>query len=244
MDREELRQAAAKRRSAAAEAPKKVEWNCSFCSRTFLRESAFMNHTCPGKKRLEDMRSQTGQSAYAYYAEWMRVKRHTVPPPETFMESRLFTTFLKFAKHVEAVKLPNVNQFIKSMVDSNDIPPSLWCRDSTYSMYLKLYDDLVPPMTQVSSTIDELFDLMVEHKVQGIDLFKTIGSEVLLKLLQKRKVSGWFLMASDAFARFYHSLPPTEKMLFQRELNYVAEKVARNGDILEKCRECAKEMGL
>ena len=56
-----------------------------------------MKHNCEEKKRLDEIRSPIGQSAYQYYSNWMRENGRSVPPLETFIHSSLYNTFIRQA---------------------------------------------------------------------------------------------------------------------------------------------------
>jgi len=200
MDREALKGLAKGRRNSSepAVAPRKVTWTCEYCQHPFVSERVFMNHRCKEKERLEELRGLVGQSAYAYYSEWMKQSKRSVPPLETFAHSSFYSTFIKFANHVRRVNMPNPMGFIKIMVSSN-IQPSLWCRDNVYALYLQSYDTAVPPTTQFIDSLDFALWMAGEHEVQPAEVFSAMGLEKVLLSVQKRKLSPWFLVASKKF---------------------------------------------
>lgn len=212
MNRDELRSQAASRRSGeAATAPVQGKWHCHFCKHDFTHETVFMKHRCRERERLEELRSPVGQAAYSYYTEWMRVQKHSIPPIETFAESKFYTVFVRFAEYAKRTNLPNVPAFIKLMVETGKIPPGLWCRDNVYAMYLQAFDAAVPPTEQFLKGVDELEQLAIELKVPLWGIFPAIGFETLLDLIAKRKLTFWLLLASDRFKTYLKTLDPAER---------------------------------
>ena len=200
MDREALRSKAASRRNEGDEVlSRKVLWSCGACSHDFVTEAGFMRHACKGRARIEELRSPVGQSAYIYYSEWMARSKRKAPPIETFAGSKLYSTFIKFAKHVLRVRLPNVNGFIRAMVDNGNVQPSLWCRDNVYAMYLQGYDAVITPTQQFISSLDEVYAFTKEFNCHISDVFDQLGVDTILDLVQKRRLSPWFLVSSAAF---------------------------------------------
>jgi hypothetical protein len=187
-----------------------VTWDCGYCSRGFVHENAFMKHRCPERDRIEELRGPIGQAAYASYAAWMKAKKHSVPPIDTFATSKSYGTFIRFAKHVTRVHIPNVEAFIRFMVES-DVPPVLWTKDNIFSMYLRLYDDAVHPTEQVARSQELLAELILELKVEPAEIYETLGVDTLEELLKRRKLSAWFLMASQIFRRFLQGLPAEDR---------------------------------
>lgn len=211
MDREALKRVAKARRAQSdceegfKNQKKTPEWKCDYCSRSFKHEKVFMKHVCPEKLRIDEMKSPLGQSAYAYYGEWMRISKRSVPPIETFIHSSFYTTFIKFAKHVLRVNMPAPQNFIRMMVGAK-VMPTLWCRDNVYAMYMKSFDEAMPPEEQFMQSIEFLLSYAESEKLSIEDVFGNMGVEKFLLNVQKRKLSPWFLAASSVFRTWIKSL--------------------------------------
>jgi hypothetical protein len=221
MDRDQLRAAAKNRRNQSEELdePKAATWGCSFCKRVFQHEKTFMNHRCPERDKIDVLRSATGQAAYAHYGEWMKLKKRTVPPIETFAESRYFQAFIRFAEHAVKTQIPNVKVFIRLMVEHNDVSPMLWCRDSVYALYLEWYDQAYPPEIQVIETLDFLKELCSGYSVPPAEIFKAVPVQTLTSYIGRRKISPWFLSASKVFRQHLLSASPEDKERLERSMN-------------------------
>lgn len=246
MDRVTLKKLAASRRNDVQESePPRVKWTCGFCSRDFQLEARFMEHKCREKERHYELRSSVGLAAYAHYSEWMRQKKHTVPPIETFAEARLYTTFVKFAEYCTRVHIPNVRQFITVMIESN-ISPVLWSRDQMFSMYLERYDTSYKPESQALDSIQLIKDLADDLCCEPRAVFKEISIERLVKLIQQRKLSPWFLLASNEFKKFLVDLTPERKVQLQIVLNPGAmiERIRRNEELFRTIKAAVAEEGL
>lgn len=220
MDRESLRSLAASRRSGAEieVSQTRTKWTCGFCSRDFVHEGTFMNHRCREKIRNDELRSAIGLAAYAHYIEWMKLKKHTPPPVETFATSKFYGSFVKFAEYVARVHVPNVRHFIATMVE-HGISPTLWSRDQTYALYLQWYDNAYSPESQVLESLELLQEYATDLKVSKHDVYSAIGVELLLKLIRQRKISGWFLFASPGFKRYLNTLSGDQKEALQNAMN-------------------------
>lgn len=248
MNREELKQQAASRRTdGEVQSQATGKWVCAYCSRPFVYEKGFMDHRCKEKLKLDQLRSQLGQAAYAHYSEWMRAQRHTVPPIEIFADSKFYSTFIKFAEYVEKTKLPNVKEFIRAMVEATPkVSPGLWCKDTVYSMYLQGYDAVVPPTKQFVDSVDVISDLAAELKTEPKDVFGAIGVETLVGLIQKRKLSHWFLLASDAFKSYLRALPAEQRDQVTRALNIDAavSRIKQEQVLFKEFGRGTRELGL
>lgn len=248
MNRADLRTKASTRRSSVEPIGPldRIIWRCNHCSREFQQEKAFMNHSCKEKKRIDELRSPTGQAAYAYYSEWMRLQRYTVPPIETFAESKFYGQFIRFATHAVKSNLPDVNEFIRLMVENSKVPPMLWCRDNVYAMYLKAYDAAVNPEKQFLRAIDLLLDYANTLNVSIGDVFEAIGVEMLYDLIGKRRLTFWSLLASDRFKQWLMKLPIEQRDLLASALNVPAalERFAQEPYLIKQFGTGMREIGL
>jgi len=245
MDREELRRQAASRRSGAELPAQREKWLCSFCNREFTFERAFMNHRCKGKIKLDELRSPTGQAAYAHYCTWMRLKRHTVQSIEKFGDSAHYSPFIKFAQWAERTRLPTPEGFIKLMVETN-VQPALWARDNTYAMYLRTYDAVVSPEKQFLDGLTELKLLAEELRVSLPNVFARLTIEELCSLIQKRKLTHWVLLASPAFKANVMSRPAEERELIGAvmQLGAALERMKQEPQLVALFAQAAAEEGL
>jgi len=250
MDREALKSKAASRRNPSGEEPKqKTIWHCEYCERPFATESGFMKHECRGKAKIDELRGVVGQTAYAYYCEWMKLNRRTVPPIETFASSTRYPSFIRFAKWVKAVRLPQPNDFIRAMVENGNVPPPLWCRDNAYALYLQCYDKVVPPTIQFLNSYEVISDLALELHVDIDDIFEEIGATEILILIEKRKLSPWFLIASGVFRNWLTTQlqEDQDKLEGALQIGAMLSRVSHDEQLkiyLTEFSRAAKELGL
>jgi phage/plasmid-associated DNA primase len=225
---------------------KTLTWDCEFCSRAFVHENAFMKHHCPQRERLDELRSSVGQTAYAHYSEWMKQKKRSVPPIETFATSKLYTTFIKFAEHAACSNIPNVKQFIKLMVEHNDVSPTLWTRDNIYALYLEWYDDGYSPEQQVLESVEFIQQLALDYECTPSWIFKVVPVDTLVLHIKRRKISPWFLMSSSVFRRHLLLCESEDKDKLERALNAGAmiNRIQRNPDLFRFFNRVTSEVGL
>jgi hypothetical protein len=202
-----------------------------------MTETGFMNHRCPEHERLNQLRSPLGQRAYSYYAEWMRLKKRAVPPQETFLVSKQYNYFVKFAEWSDKTAIPNVPRFIELMVET-DTQPVLWSRDSTYSLYLQWYDNAYPPEQQFIETLDALKKLAEEHGVALREIFPKLGAMELARLIRRRKLSPWLLIVAPTFLHWAQVLPQAERDMLGEAINFkaYADKIKARPDLTTELR--------
>ena len=222
MEREALRKAAASRRSDAKVERPNVAWHCEFCVRDFQTERGLMDHRCLAREKLDLLKSPVGQAAYTWYSEWMKLQKRSVPPPETFLNSRQFNHMVKFAEWVDKISVPIPTQFIRLMVESGT-QPVLWCRDSTYAMYLEWYDGAYPPEQQLIDSLDFIKREWLEHEdLESGNPFDMWNGRELAALVRRRKISPWLLIASEKFLGWIKRQPKHMADLVSETVNFSA----------------------
>jgi hypothetical protein len=221
MNREELRANAASRRSDGTVTEAAPTWHCEFCLRDWQTENGFMKHFCKEREKLELAKSPLGQAAYGYYGQWLRNKKRSVPAQETFMTSRTFNHFVKFAEWVTKLSIPNPTRFIELMVET-DTPPMLWCRDTTYALYVQWYDSAYPPESQFVETLDALKRYASDLGCELKDVFAALGISELTKLARRRKLSPWLLLSSPSFLRWIQTVPPADRENLNQAVDFMA----------------------
>lgn len=219
---------------------------CRFCHRPFVREDRYIAHKCKEMKRHEEFRTPTGQAAWIYYQEWMKSYKRAVPMSSTFLESKYYRTFIKFAEFVTKVGLPDTKKFIWLMREK-EIQPALWTNSEVYSMYLEFLDMQSTPMEQVKITLKTLIRLAEDHNVDISQIFETVTPNQLITLLHQKRISPWFLLCSRAFKRLLVERTNDEqKVIFETIIraDYWAEKFQEHPEIVQKIKQYVSELNL
>lgn len=246
MDREALRKEAASRRNdVGAPLQQAISWNCEFCLRSFMTENGFMNHRCPEREKIEELKSPTGQAAYSFYSEWMKLQKRSVPDQDRFMNSRQYNFFMKFAVWSEKTAIPNPMQFIKVMVETGT-QPVLWCRDTTFAMYLEWYDNAYPPIDQFLETLDKLSMYAVDYGVPLEQVYQAMGAREIAKLVRRRKLSPWFLTVSKKFLEWVQSLSADERGMVSDAVNFgaFAGKLKQQPELARELRAACESVNV
>lgn len=229
MDREALKLRAANRRNGLdAEKPSRPKWSCEYCGHGFAHEVTFMRHHCAERKRLDELRSPVGQSAYIFYSEWMKAKKRSVPPIETFATSRLYTTFVKFADYATRTNMPNTSMFVRLMVE-HDVNPTLWARDQTYALYIQWVDEATPPLLQAADSLEFLYSLADKYECAPNKVWGELTISQLAQHIQRRKLSPWFVLASESFREYMYSLEPQQRRILLDAI--------REGPMIERIKQ-------
>lgn len=220
-------------------------WHCPYCKKTFVLEKAFMSHQCKEKKRVEEIKTPLGQAAYQYYAQWMRLKKMKAPSIDTFITSRYYLSFIKFATFIQKLSISYPDAFMKLMV-LRDIGPVLWCRDQTYTIYLEWIDKNEDPYQLVLTSIEILEKIAQQEKLDFFNIFNNLGYKRVLEFIRLRNISPWLLLHSDKFKQFLMGLENDETSLLMGIINvqYWSKVLSENTEVSKELVLIVKEIGL
>jgi len=196
--------------------------------------------------RDEDFRSPDGQAAWLYYQKWMKAYRRLVPNSKSFLNSKFFSSFLKFAKFVKKVQIPDTDAFIRLMKEK-DISPTLWTNDQVYVLYLEFVDRTVSPLKHAEITINTLFDVAEGYEVDVADIFTVVNPNEMIQLLRQRKLSPWILLNSPKFRDFFvNKTSSEEKVILESIIRppYWKKKFSSNQNNLEIMKRYVSELHL
>lgn len=161
-----------------------------------------MGHKCKEMLRDETLRTPIGQAAWAHYQDWMTRQRKVVARPESFLDSRFFNSFIKFATWAIQVGIPDTSIYVRLMVEKQ-ISPMIWTDDEIYAMFIEHFDHTLEPMEHARIAIDTLIELCDIAQCQPSDLFAKVDCSVIIDKLRQRKLSPWILLNSKQFKHFY-----------------------------------------
>lgn len=225
---------------------KERNYECRYCGSTFVYEDRFLRHECKQMKREKEFQSPLGQQAWLLYQDWMRANRRHVPKGSSFLHSKLYGSFIRFAQFVKDVKLPDAKVFIRLMVD-RDIPPAMWTAHEIYAQYLEHYDRCGKPLNQAKVTIDTLFELAEEHNCDISDVFDYLQPTEVTQLIRQRVLSPWILLNSRKFMGFYINKVTGEERVIMDAIirpDYWRKKFSSNEKDYLKMKTFVSELNL
>ena len=194
-----------------------TNYQCKFCGTRFIHEDRFMKHRCKQMIRDEEFRSIQGQQAWAFYQSWMKAYQRMVPNAKSYLHSKYFNSFMRFAEFAKKVHIPDSNAFIWLMKEK-DISPTIWTNDQVYSMYLEFMDRKVSPKRHAEITINTLFDLAEEHECDVSELFNVLTPNEVIELLRNRRISPWILLHSKKFKEFFINKTSNEEKIIMETI--------------------------
>lgn len=227
-----------------ARKPKQV-FECEYCKKHYVKESAFLQHTCRTKERLDQIKTPLGQAAYLFYAKWMFMTKRSVPSRETFMTSKYYESFIRFAKFVKAVRIPEPEIYIQVM-KSKDLQPTMWTLDDAYGFYLEHVEYHMDPKTSIRITSSIISELAQEYGVDMPHVFEAVEPNEIIQLIRERKLTPWVLLKSAKFREFLRACTDEQLTIIETLINsgFWKRRFQENPKVVEFVKQCNEIMGI
>lgn len=220
-------------------------YECKFCHKKFSSERIFMRHECTEMIRNKEIQTAAGQMAYGMYKIWMEKQRRKPPSIIVFMTSSYYSAFLNTVSWIKETGISDTELFITVMIKEK-ISPSLWRREEAYKLFLDFIDKKVDPMTQVINSIEFLIQLADDMDVSIESVFKNRQCGDILKYINKRKLSPWFLLCSKSFKEWAESLNVNEVQMLKNNIgiSYWSIRLSNEVDSVKEIKSTISLFGL
>lgn len=115
----------------------KTDYRCRYCDKVFQRESSLTVHVCEQKKRFQEEKETGVQLGMAAWLRFYEITQGSarLKTFEDFAGSSYYRAFVKFGRHIQAIRAVNPPRFIEWVIRQNK-KLDHWCRDSLYTEYL------------------------------------------------------------------------------------------------------------
>jgi hypothetical protein len=192
---------------------------CEYCEKVYKTPAGFLNHSCKEKQRLDEIKTPIGQIALIYYEKWMRMQYGRTFDTTTFMTSRFYNAFIKFAHFVKKIKgFVNSDEYVKLMI-TNKFMPSLWCDARVYIKYIKHIDSVTTTNEKITSSFYTLYSIAEANDCTIDKVFKYIPAYTIMQLMYEQKLSPWVLLHSGKFMAYVMGLSEEEQILLEDFIN-------------------------
>lgn len=215
-------------------------YQCQYCDAIFKSDVRFLKHNCKEKQRAEEIQTVTGQIAYRFYEKWLKMQHRKLYNVESFLRSRHYNSFIKFAIFVRKLKgLVDPDLFLNLMI-KNKFPPNMWYDPKVYIRYITYIESTTTPTEKITTTLKTLENIANKHDCELQDVFKYICVSDLVQLIYTQKLSPWVLLPSKRFMMYVASLTEEEQIILDDTINANVWKQTFDADpksvkIIKKC---------
>ena len=187
-----------------------MKFKCKYCEKEFRKESSLAVHLCEVKRRWQQEREtgvQFGLQAYLRFYEMTqgsaKMKSYT-----DFVASPYYRAFVKFGRHMVAIRAVNPRAFIDWVIKENK-KLDHWCHEKVYLEYLKQYMRKEAVQDALERALKEMQDYADEHgefKNGFSDYFRFGNPNRICYHISTGRISPWIVYNCDSGVEFLSNL--------------------------------------
>ena len=202
--------------SAGMQKESKPNFNCRYCNKSFRRESTLSVHNCEPKRRWQQEKEQGVQLGLR---AWLRFFELTQGSAQTksyadFVVSQYYLAFVKFGRHLVAIKAINPSAFIDYVIRQNK-KLDQWTYESIYVEYLHQYLKKEAVQDALERSLLEMQDYVDKNPQIGTiaNYFNFGNSNRICFHISTGRVSPWVVFNCNSGIAFLETL--TEEQIAQ-----------------------------
>lgn len=224
-------------------------YKCKYCSKEYRKESTLAAHLCESKRRWQQEKEtgvQFGLRAYLRFYE-MTQGSAKLKSYADFVESPYYNAFVKFGRHIVAIRAVNPRAFIDYVIKENK-KLDHWTHEKVYLEYLHAYmkkEAVQDALERALLTMQEYTD-EIKTLASFKDYFRYGSANRICFHISTGRISPWIVFNCDSGVEFLGNLseenvamvlPWIDPDVWQRKFgDYVADT--------EWIKQILKEAGL
>jgi len=117
---------------------------------------------------------------------------------DKFIKTATYTHFIKLIRFAKEVHLPDIELYIKLMVNSKR-QPNTWCNDRSYRVFLQQMNTSTNATDAIRLSAQELQDIAEKLNVSVQEAVDLMTIQEMLQMVRQRRISPWIVLNSKAF---------------------------------------------
>lgn len=185
-------------------------YKCKYCDKEYRKESTLAAHLCENKRRWQQEKEvgvQFGLQAYLRFYEITQGSAK-LKSYEDFVKSSYYSAFVKFGRHITAIRAVNPRVFIDWVIKENK-KLDHWTHEKVYLEYLHTYlkkEAVQDALERALNEMQEYADSHPELKGGFKDYFRYGSPNRICHHIANGRVSPWIVFNCDSGVEFLSGL--------------------------------------
>jgi len=176
-----------------------TDFKCKYCGKGYRKESTLAAHLCEPKRRAQQENEagvKLGMTAYLRFYELSQGSAKFKTYAD-FCESPYYNAFVKFGRHMVAIRAINTQKFIDWVIKSNK-KLDHWCKDAVYQEYL--FEHLRKEAVQdaLERSVKTMEDWAEDKESVFNHYFVYVSSNLLVQHITTGRISAWVVFNCDS----------------------------------------------
>ena len=184
-------------------------YKCKYCGKEYRKESTLAAHLCENKRRWQQEKEigvQFGLQAYLRFFE-MTQGSAKLKSYADFVDSPYYSAFVKFGRHIVAIRAVNPRMFIDWVIKENK-KLDHWTHEKVYVEYLHAYLKKEAVQDALERALTEMQEYADETKTLASfkDYFRYGNSNRVCHHISTGRISPWVVFNCDSGVEFLSNL--------------------------------------
>ena len=183
---------------------------CKYCNKTYSKESTLSVHQCEPKRRHQQQNETGVQLGFKAYLRFYEITQGSakLKTYDDFVASPYYSAFVKFGRHLVAIRAVNVSSFTDWLLKNNK-KLDYWCKDEFYLEWLQAYIRKESVQDSIERALKEMQDYADTHselKNRFFDYFRYGNSNRICYHISAGRISPWIIYNCDSGVEFLGQL--------------------------------------
>jgi hypothetical protein len=184
-------------------------FKCKYCGKEYRKESTLTAHLCENKRRWQQEKEvgvQFGLQAYLRFFELTQGSAKLKSYAD-FVDSPYYSAFVKFGRHMIAIRAVNPRAFIEYVIKENK-KLDHWTHEKVYLEYLHAYMKKEAVSDALERALTEMQDYADEIKMLASfnDYFRYGNSNRICHHISNGRISPWIVFNCTSGVAFLEAL--------------------------------------
>jgi len=191
-----------------------MSYTCKHCDKSFSKESTLSVHVCEPKRRAQQQSDPAVQIGFKAYLRFYETTQGSakLKTYEEFSKSPYYTAFVKFGRHVKAIRALGIAQFIDWLLKNNK-KLDQWCKDAYYVEFMSgliKAEQASDALTRFLETAQEIADA---NNIELKDIFRSGPRNTLCYEITQGRISAWVVYNTNSGLEFLENLNPEQEAI-------------------------------
>lgn len=185
-------------------------YSCKYCKKEFKKESTLAAHLCEPKRRYQQQNETGVQLGFKAYLRFYELTQGSakLKTYEDFVASPYYMAFVKFGRHLVAIRCINTGSFIDWLLKNNK-KIDYWTKDTMYSEWMRDYLKKENVKDALERALKEMQDLADEDsRLAGKfnDYFRQANANRVCQHIANGRISAWIVFNCASGVEFLETL--------------------------------------
>mgnify|MGYP003327343448 FL=1 len=183
---------------------------CKYCNKSYSKESTLIAHLCEPKRRHQQQNETGVQFGFKAYLRFYEITQGSakLKTYDDFVASPYYSAFVKFGRHLVAIRAVNVGSFTDWLLKNNK-KLDYWCKDDFYVEWLQAYIRKEAVQDAVERALKEMQDYADDNPelvANFNDYFRHGNGNRICHHISNGRISPWVVYNCDSGYEFLGNL--------------------------------------